>query len=81
MNVIVAVAEVRLVGADVLGDAAELAGDHVGLADRVQQLGLAVVDVAHDGHDRRTRHQRGLVDLLLGVLGLELVLDADDLGA
>ena len=38
-----------LVGADVLGDAAGLAGDHVGVADLVEQRGLAVVDVAHDG--------------------------------
>ena len=53
--------------------------DDVGLADRVQELGLAVVDVAHDGDDRRTRHERGLVDLLLG-LGVELFLDPDDLG-
>ena len=36
-----------------LGDAAGLAGDDVGLADRVEQRGLAVVDVAHDGDDRR----------------------------
>src|SRR5215218_7080997 len=46
-----------LVGADVLGDAAGLGGDHVGVADGVQQLGLAVVDVAHDRHDRRARLQ------------------------
>ena len=38
--------------ADVLGDAAALAGRHAGAADRVQQAGLAVVDVAHDRHDR-----------------------------
>ena len=44
---------VHLVGADVLGDAAGLAGDDVGLADRVEQRGLAVVDVAHDRDDRR----------------------------
>ena len=44
---------VRLVGADVLGDAAGLARRDLGLADRVQQRGLAVVDVAHDRHDRR----------------------------
>ena len=31
--------------------------DHVGLADGVEQRGLAVVDVAHDGDDRRTRHR------------------------
>ena len=42
-----------LIGADMLGDAAGFAGDHVGLADGVEQRGLAVVDVAHDGHDRR----------------------------
>ena len=42
-----------LVGADVLGDATGLAGDHVGVADLVEQLRLAVVDVAHDGDDRR----------------------------
>ena len=44
----------HLVGADGLGDATSLAGDHVGLADRVEQLGLAVVDVTHDGDHRRT---------------------------
>ena len=44
-----------LIGADVLGDAAGFAGDDVGLADGVEQRGLAVVDVAHDGHDRRAR--------------------------
>ena len=43
------------IGADVLGDAAGLAGDDVGMADIVQQGGLAVVDVAHDHHDRGTR--------------------------
>src|SRR5829696_6952724 len=56
-----------LVGTDVLGDAASLAGDHVGVADGVQQLGLAVVDVAHDGHDRRAGTQI-LVLVGLGVL-------------
>ena len=42
-----------LVGADVLGDAAGLARDDVGLADGVEQAGLAVVDVAENGHDGR----------------------------
>ena len=51
-----------LVGADVLGDATGLAGDHVGVADVVEQLGLAVVDVAHDGDDRRA-HGRIVVVL------------------
>ncbi len=43
------------VSADVLGDAAGLARRDVGLADDVQQRGFAVVNVAHDGHDRRAR--------------------------
>ena len=42
-----------LVGADVLGDAAGLALGDLGLAHRVEQRGLAVVDVAHDRDDRR----------------------------
>ena len=49
--------ELDLVGADVLGDAAGLARHDVGVADAVEQLGLAVVDVAHDGDDRRARPQ------------------------
>ena len=48
----------HLIGADVLGDAAGFAAHHVGLPDRIEQRGLAVVDVAHDGHDRRARQQR-----------------------
>ena len=57
-----------------LGDAAGLAGDHVGLADAVEQQRLAVVDVAHDGDDRRPRPQQLLVLLVVvvEVLGLEL---------
>ena len=47
----------HLVGADVLRDAAGLAGGHLGLADGVEQAGLAVVDVAHDGDHRRARLQ------------------------
>ena len=38
-----------------LGDAAGLAPGHVRAADAVQQRGLAVVDVAHDGDDGRAR--------------------------
>ncbi len=40
----------HLIGADVLGNAAGLAGGDRGVADGIQQRGLAVVDVAHD-HD------------------------------
>ena len=45
----------HLIGADMLGDAAGFAGDHIGMAQRIEQRGLAVVDMAHHGHDRRTR--------------------------
>ena len=44
-------------GADDLGDAPRLGGGHVALADPVQQTGFAVVDVAHDGHDRSARNE------------------------
>ena len=65
--VVALVLDVHLVRADVLGDAAGLALGHLGLADRVEQLGLAVVDVTHDGHDRRPGDQAGLVDVLVEV--------------
>ena len=45
----------HLIGADMLGDAAGFARHHIGVAQRVEQRGLAVVDMAHHGHDRRTR--------------------------
>ena len=62
---------VDLVRADVLRDPARLGLDDRGLADRVEQRRLAVVDVAHDRHDGRPRGE-----VLLGVLvrlGLELL--------
>src|SRR6266496_4199974 len=64
-----------LVGADVLGDAAGLGGDHVGTPDGVQQLGLAVVDVTHHRHHRRARPQ------VLVTIGLVVLpaLDGDEL--
>ena len=52
---LLAVGRHHLIGADVLGDAACLAGRNVGVADGVEQRGLAVVDVAHDGDDGRAR--------------------------
>ncbi len=77
---------VHLVGADVLGDATRLAGDHVGAAEGVEELGLAVVDVTHHRHDRRPDDEVTLVALVgpeLEVEGLEqlavLVLRRDDL--
>ena len=59
---------VDLVGADVLGDAAGLARGDLGLADRVQQRGLAVVDVTHDRH-----HRRAVDEVLVGVGELRLL--------
>ncbi len=60
--------------------------DHVGVAQRVQELGLAVVDVTHHGDDRRAHLQVALVALVgaeLEVEGLQqlavLVLGRDDL--
>ena len=62
-----------LARADVLGDPAALAGRDLGRPDRVEQAGLAVVDVAHDGHDRRARLEERRIVLLeqdfLGRLG------------
>jgi hypothetical protein len=67
-----AVGRRHLIGADVLGDAAGLARDHVRLADLVEQRGLAVIDVTHDRHHRRPRRQLALV---LGRLLHDHVLD------
>ena len=69
-KVIGLVADVDLVGADVLGDAAGLTGDDVGLAHGVEQRRLAVVDVAHDRD-----HRRALDEVLRGVLELGLLVD------
>ncbi len=72
-----------LVGADMLGDAAGLAAHHVGLAQRVEERGLAVIDMAHDGDDGRPRDQRfGLVALIAAQSDLDVGLgDAADLVA
>ena len=77
-----------LVGADALGDAARLAGRDVGLSDRVEEGGLAVVDVAHHGDDRGAGlEKRGVVVVLVAEEGLELELlllpglDEEHLGA
>ena len=80
---------VDLVGTDVLGDATGLAGHDVGVADVVEELGLAVVDVTHDGDDRRAAGKVRGVLVLLGqvehLLELDLLLltgiDHGDLGA
>ena len=43
--------------ADVLRDSAGFSRGHFGFADRVEQAGFAVIDVAHHGHDGRARHK------------------------
>ena len=48
------VTHLRLIGADVLGDAAGLTRNHVGATNAVEQLSLAVIDMAHDRDDRRS---------------------------
>src|SRR6185295_6976725 len=76
------VAHVDVVGADVLGDAAELALGHLRLADRVEQRGLAVVDVAHDRDHGTARLAAGAGGLGLAALDLlaqlDLLLERDD---
>ncbi len=52
---------VDLVRTDVLRDATRFARDDVRAADAVEQRGLAVVDVTHDGDDRRARLEQRLV--------------------
>ena len=63
---LLAVLEPDLIGTDMLGDAAGFAGHHIALAHRVQQRGLAMVDMAHDGDHRRTRHHVGVIVLGAG---------------
>ena len=75
-----------LVGADGLRDATRLALADVGLADRVEQSGLSVVDVTHDRDDRRPELEVVVVARVLAEGDVEtveqlavLLLGADDL--
>ena len=52
--------EFHLIGADMLGDAASLMRRDASMAERIQQAGFAVIDMAHDGDDRRARLQVGI---------------------
>ena len=61
-------------GSDVLRDAAGLFLRDVGFSDVVEERRLAVVDVAHDGDDRRARLKlsvAALLALFLFILGFE----------
>ena len=60
-----AVFQFYAVGANVLGNATGLTGNHVGVADVVQQGGLTMVHMTHHGDYRRAFHQ---VFLLVGLL-------------
>ena len=51
------VLQLHIVGTDVLRDTSRLTGNHIGLADIVEQRCLSMVDVTHHGHNRGTRHQ------------------------
>src|SRR4029453_17019411 len=67
-----------VVRADVLRNAASLAGDDVRFADVVEERRLPMVDVAHDSNDRRPRLEvLGFVrfDPLPGVRGVLLLAD------
>src|SRR6185437_626582 len=64
----------HVIGADVLRNAAGLAGRNLGAPDVIEERGLAVIDVTHDGHDGGARLE--LRRLRLGALQvfLDLVL-------
>ena len=71
-----------------LGDATRLTRHDVGVADGVEQRGLAVVDVAEHGDDRRARLEVGVVVFVVVTeqrlqleLGLLAGLDQQHLGA
>src|SRR5436190_1921694 len=68
-----------VVRADVLRDSAGFAFRDVGLADDVEERGLAVVDVTHDGDDRPARHRAFCVGALHR-LELERFFERDHLG-
>ena len=43
--------DINVIRADMLSNTAGFAGDDIGMADIVEQRGLAVVDMAHDNDD------------------------------
>src|SRR5580658_42564 len=50
------IGDANFVGADVLRNAASLASRNVGQTNGIEQRGLAMIDVAHDGDNGRARH-------------------------
>ncbi len=62
-----AILELDVVGTDVLGDTTGLTGDDVSVTDVVEQRGLTVIDVTHDGDDWAARLDILLIDHLVGI--------------
>ena len=56
-----AILEAEAISTDVLGNPPGFACDDVGIAQTVEERSLTVVDVTHDGDDRRTGHEVSLV--------------------
>ena len=75
--------DVHLVGADVLRDAAGFAACDVGGTDGVEQRSLAVIDVTHDGNDRRAHgfdHAGRVFEEAFDGFVFKLLFDRDDGG-
>ena len=71
---------VHVVGADVLGDATGFARGHLGFADGIQQRGLAVVHVTHDGDHRRAGQLLTLHFVVFLGTDLHVFFEGDDVG-
>ena len=72
-----AVVDLHFVRANVLRDATSFAGGDLRFADGVEKAGLAVIDVAHDGDDGRTRLEIFL-GFFLGDFEHHFVFEGDD---
>ncbi len=82
------VGKCHIVGTDMLRDTTGLTGNHVCLADIVEQRSLTVVHMTHHGYNRGTRNEIVLIVLLFGdgvlhlgthVFGLESELIGHDI--
>src|SRR6185312_6545992 len=68
-----------LVGANMLRNATGFTGDHVGAADIVQQRGLTMVYVTHDGDHRGTRQHVFRIVHFLFLFHFSRIVDPDEL--
>ncbi len=80
--------QLHIVGTDVLGDTTGLTGNHVGIADKVEQRGFTMVYMTHHRHYRGAVYEIVLIVLLLSdgilhlgtdILGSESELFGDDI--